>query len=101
MIGSACEKLRRLGTADSERAMNPSNRDPKTFQLEQVLSAAEQYESELAREGSIPDLQKLPLRRLRRPLEWVGGVLVAAILGFLAIWAVHFALNTYLHYGAG
>jgi len=81
--------------------MSLNNQDPRAFQLDQIAAAAEEFESDLVRAGSVPDLEKLPIRRLRGPLEWIGGVLLAAIISFFAIWAVHFALNNYLHYGAG
>lgn len=71
------------------------------FQLDQLVAAAEDYEAGLVRAGSVPDIDQLPLRRLRRPLEWVGGVLLAAVLSVFAILVVHYLLNKFLHYGAG
>jgi len=82
---------------NTENAKRERHNTP--FALHEKLLAAEEFEQQLAREGRVPDVRKLLVRRTAGLLQVLGGVIVALLVALLAIVLTFFVFNKLLHIG--
>ncbi len=69
----------------------------RRLELEQQLLAAEQFEQELIQQGKVPDTRRLPLIRMSRPLQYLGGLLLAGLISVAAVLLNFILFNMILH----
>ena len=65
--------------------------------LEQHRVAAEAFEQSLVRRGIVPDTNKLILCRARLPLQVIGGVLLAMMVGITTLVFNFILFNKLIH----
>ena len=71
--------------------------DTDRLELEQKLLAVEQFQLELIQSGEVPETGELLLRRLKEPLQYLGGLILALFVSILAILMNFILFNMILH----
>lgn len=72
-------------------------RDIERFLLEERLRAIQEFERMLARRGAVPDAGRIFSRRLKLPLQWIGGMILGLGVSFAAMFITFFVANKLIH----
>ena len=67
------------------------------LRLEEELAAVEEYTRVQVREGRLPDVGRLPLRRYAALMEWAGGLVLALHVAAWALLLSFVIFNLVLH----
>jgi hypothetical protein len=76
---------------------NLLEQDIDSFRLEEKLKAVEEFEKELIREGKIPNIDELLLRKYKIHLQYTGGVLLAFSISVVSILFNFIFFNMIIH----
>ena len=72
----------------------------RQFWLRELWDIVNQHELEAAANREVPDRAKLPLRRFRPVVEYVGAILIGVWVALITIFFIFVVFNRYLHLGA-
>jgi hypothetical protein len=71
--------------------------DTELLELEEVLRAAEDFQQILVAQGRVPDVRKLLIRRTRRILDVIGGLLLGLMAATVGVIMTFIIFNMMLH----
>lgn len=70
------------------------------FRLQEQLYATEEFQKLLAREGLIPNIDKLLLRKYKIFMQYLGGLLLALLISVISLLINFIFFNMIIHIGS-
>lgn len=74
--------------------------EARQFWLRELWSVVHDHELQAAAKREVPALSRLPLRRFRHLLQYLGGILIGVWVALITIFFMFVVFNRYLHLGA-